>query len=86
MRCPKSRFSIRIIVFNELELIIFVSQGLTLLTASLVCIQILCKSGQDLTLSTVGLMVFFVKVSKIVENLNKIPGHSLSTMLMVSFK
>ena len=36
MRCPKSRFAIRIIVFEELELIIFVSQGLTLSTASLV--------------------------------------------------
>ena len=35
MRCPKSRFPIRIIVFDELELIIFVSQGLTLSTASL---------------------------------------------------
>ena len=39
MRCPKSRFPIRIIVFDELELIIFVkSQGLTLSTASLVLI------------------------------------------------
>ena len=36
MRCPKSRFPIRIIVFDELELILFVSQGLTLSTASLV--------------------------------------------------
>ena len=36
MRCPKSRFPIQIIVFYELELIIFVSQGLTLSTASLV--------------------------------------------------
>ena len=36
MRCPKSRFPIGIIVFDELELIIFVSQGLTLSTASLV--------------------------------------------------
>ena len=35
MRCPKSRFPIQIIVFDELELIIFVSQGLTLSTASL---------------------------------------------------
>ena len=35
-RCLKSRFPIRIIVFDELELNIFVSQGLTLLTASLV--------------------------------------------------
>ena len=38
MRCPKSRFPILIIVFDELELIIFVSQGLTLSTASLVSI------------------------------------------------
>ena len=29
MRCPKSRFPIQIIVFDELELIIIVSQGLT---------------------------------------------------------
>ena len=29
MRCPKSRFQIQIIVFDELELILFVSQGLT---------------------------------------------------------
>ena len=36
MRCPKSRFPIQIIVFDELELIIFVSQGLTLSTAILV--------------------------------------------------
>ena len=32
----KYRFPIRIIVFDELEFIIFVSQGLTLTTASLV--------------------------------------------------
>ena len=36
MRYPKSRFPIPIIVFDELGLIIFVSQGLTLSTASLV--------------------------------------------------
>ena len=36
MRCPQFRFSIMIIVFDELKLIIFVSQGLTLSTASLV--------------------------------------------------
>ena len=36
MSSPKSRFSIQIIVFDELELIIFVNQGLTLSTASLV--------------------------------------------------
>ena len=36
MKCPKSRFPISIIVFDELELIIFVSQGLTQSTASLV--------------------------------------------------
>ena len=36
MRCPKSRFPIQIILFDEHELIIFVSQGLTLSTASLV--------------------------------------------------
>ena len=36
MRCPKSRFPIQIIVFDKLGLIIFVSQGLTLSTASLV--------------------------------------------------
>ena len=36
MRCPKSRFPIQIIVFDKLEIIIFVSQGLTLSTASLV--------------------------------------------------
>ena len=37
MRCPKSRFPIWFIVFDKLELIILVSQGLTLSTASLVC-------------------------------------------------
>ena len=36
MRCLKSRFPIQIIVFDELELFIIVSQGLTLSTASLV--------------------------------------------------
>ena len=36
MRCPKFRFPIGVIVFDELELISFVSQGLTLSTASLV--------------------------------------------------
>ena len=41
MRCPKSSFPIRIIVFDELKLIIFVSQGLTLSTASLVIIIII---------------------------------------------
>ena len=35
MRFPKSRFPIRIIVFDELVLIIYVSQGLTISTASL---------------------------------------------------
>ena len=35
MRCSKSKFPIRIIVFDELELIVFDSQGLTLSTASL---------------------------------------------------
>ena len=39
MRCPKSGFPIRIIVFDELELIIFVSKGLTLSTARLVFIE-----------------------------------------------
>ena len=36
MTCPKLRFPIWIIVFDVLELIIFVSQGLTQSTASLV--------------------------------------------------
>ena len=36
MRCTKLRFPIGVIVFDELELISFVSQGLTLSTASLV--------------------------------------------------
>ena len=40
MRFSKSRFPIRIIIFDELELIIFLSQGLTLSTASLVFHQI----------------------------------------------
>ena len=35
-KCPKSRFPIRIITFDEFELSIFVSQFLTLSTASLV--------------------------------------------------
>ena len=36
MTCPMSRFPIGVIVFDELELILYVSQGLTLSTASLV--------------------------------------------------
>ena len=51
MRCPKSRFPIPIIVFDELELIIFVSQGLTLSTASLVLI-VKAGSGTDLIYPT----------------------------------
>ena len=47
MRCPKSRFPIRIIVFDEPELIIFVSQGLTLSTASLVYIFFQASSGRE---------------------------------------
>ena len=47
MRCPKSRFPICIIVFDELELIIFVIQGLTLSTASLV-------SHSDVATATIG--------------------------------
>ena len=39
MRCPKSRFPIRIIVYEELEFIIYVSQGLTPSTASLVVVS-----------------------------------------------
>ena len=41
MRCTKFIFPIGVIVFDELELIGIVSQGLTLLTASLVLILIL---------------------------------------------
>ena len=40
--CPKSRIPIRIIVFDELDFIILVSQGLTLTTACLVTLNILC--------------------------------------------
>ena len=40
MRCPKFRFPIGVIVFDQLELIIFVSQGLTQSTASLVRIRV----------------------------------------------
>ena len=40
MRCPKFRFPIQIIVFDKLELIILVSQGLTLSTASLVFVSL----------------------------------------------
>ena len=36
MRCPNSRFPIGIIVFDEIELMLYVSQGLTLSIASLV--------------------------------------------------
>ena len=51
MRCPKSRFPIRFIVFDKLKLIIFVSQGLTLSTASLVIGQELdSELAVDLTL------------------------------------
>ena len=49
MRCPKSRFPIQIIVFDELELIIFVSQGLTLLTASIVIIIIIKHRTKRIT-------------------------------------
>ena len=45
MRCPKSGLPIQIIVFDELELIIFVSQGLTLSTASLVDTKNVSKTG-----------------------------------------
>ena len=41
MRCHKFRFPIGVIVFDELEFISFVSQGLTLSTASLVIIIII---------------------------------------------
>ena len=40
MRCPKSRFPIWIIVFDKLKLIIFVSQGLTLSTATWIFIAL----------------------------------------------
>ena len=50
MRCPKSRFSIQIIVFDKLELIIFVSQGLTLSTASLVELSFKFKRNVQLFL------------------------------------
>ena len=40
MRCHKFRFPIGVIVFDELELISFVSQGLTLSTASLVSFSV----------------------------------------------
>ena len=36
MKFPKSRFPIRVIIFDKLELINFVSHGLTQSTASLV--------------------------------------------------
>ena len=52
MRCPKSRFPIRIIVFDELELIVLVSQGLTLSTASLVCTFLCIFTNRKKLLST----------------------------------
>ena len=43
MRYPKSRFPIGITLFDELEFILFVNQGLTLSTASLdIIIIIIC--------------------------------------------
>ena len=39
LRCPKSRFPIGIILFDDFELILYVSQGLTLSIASLVMYQ-----------------------------------------------
>ena len=45
MRCPKSRFPFWIIVFDEHQLIIFKSQGVTVSTASLVLVQV--QGGQQ---------------------------------------
>ena len=65
MRCAKSKFPIRIIVIDELELIIFVSQGLTLSTASLVLIEML-GVHQQLTfvicVEIIHLFEFFVLI------------------------
>ena len=44
LRRPKSRFPDRIIVFDELEIILFVNQGLTLSTGSLVSPCFLAQS------------------------------------------
>ena len=46
MRCPQFRFPIWIIIFDELELILYVSQGLTLSTASLVFIKLYLMFGR----------------------------------------
>ena len=52
MRCTKFRFPIGVIVFDELELISFVSQGLTLSTASLVLFECLLSETFAVSRST----------------------------------
>ena len=72
MRCPKSRFPIRIIVFDELELIIFVSQGLTLSTASLVFFIIRVRSSNtrnSLALFTIVLLFILCNIPRLCLNM-----------------
>ena len=75
MRCPKSRFPIRIIVFDELELIIFVSQGLTLSTASLVLVFIISRTHVSVTV--------FAKIYLLLTNtrVNEIPKLTLEAVI-----
>ena len=65
-RCFKSRFPIGIIVFDELELILYVSQGLTLSTGSLVYFKGYIVIGGDRSFFDINdsIEVFDVKVGK----------------------
>ena len=68
MSCPKFRFPIGVIVFDELELISFVGQGLTLSTASLVGFYSKLVANVNLVSASVPLIwVWEVGLNKILE-------------------
>ena len=70
-----SKFPIRIIVFDKLELIIFVSQGLTLSTASLVLVFIISRTHVSVTV--------FAKIYLLLTNtrVNEIPKLTLEAVI-----
>ena len=75
MRCPKSRFPIRIIVFDKLELIIFESQGLTLSTCLVLVSS--CRGAHFLyLLDSISFAEVDVRVCDAVRKLEPCPHQS----------
>ena len=84
MRCPKSRFPIWIILFDELELIIFVSQGLTLSTASLVLILVPCL-GEFCTIKVDVSLYLAASVPFYLTNFSQVRGFTVFVTIQIAY-